>query len=518
MSRTILVFSVLGWAACAGPLSAEDLIWGGDKVGGAPFIFDDGKKQIGFETELAEYLAEELGRTAKFEQVPWDNLPDALINKRIHIVLNGYEYSEERNEGTLMSLPYFVYNLRLIAPKAESDPQGVKSIRTWKELPHEGDRPRRKVSVLRGSASQDYMTKRFGQSIELIPADDVAEMLAMVADGRANASVQDSPAARYYVRGIMSDKLMVVDEPVAESFYVVLVREDDKDLLDKINAAIKKGMSTGKFKEIFKNYNLWDGDQQRLEYYLNHWPPIEDDLFAAGEADQQAKEYTRITLESLKDKLIWAALMTLALAFASMPFALLLGLFIAVGRTYGPLLVRIPLIAYVEIMRGTPLILQMFLWFYLVPPLLQSTNIGVLIAMTHVPYFVYGVVGLALNYSASEAENFRAGLQAIHRGQMEAALALGMRKRTALRRVIVPQAFRIVIPSITNDFIALLKDTSVCSLILITELTGLYYQYKYHREIVIDLALTIATIYLCLSYPLALAARTLERRLKPRSE
>jgi polar amino acid transport system substrate-binding protein len=123
------------------------------------------------------------------------------------------------------------------------------------------------------------------------------------------------------------------------------------------------------------------------------------------------------------------------------------------------------------------------------------------------------VLGLGINYSAYEAENYRAGLLAIPRGQMEAALALGMTPWTALRRVIIPQAVRIVIPPVTNDFIALFKDTSVCSVIAVTELTGRYNQlYNNHPRLVLELGLMTAALYLLMSYPLSLAARRLERR------
>jgi polar amino acid transport system substrate-binding protein len=96
---------------------------------------------------------------------------------------------------------------------------------------------------------------------------------------------------------------------------------------------------------------------------------------------------------------------------------------------------------------------------------------------------------------------------------MEAGLALGMSKGTVLRRVILPQAIRIVIPPVTNDFIALFKDTSICSMILITDLTGLYYQYKYDRGVALQLALVVGLLYLLMSYPLSVLARRLERRL-----
>jgi polar amino acid transport system substrate-binding protein len=97
---------------------------------------------------------------------------------------------------------------------------------------------------------------------------------------------------------------------------------------------------------------------------------------------------------------------------------------------------------------------------------------------------------------------------------MEAALALGMNPLTALRVVIVPQAMRIVIPPVTNDFIALFKDTSVCSVILITELTRKYNElYNFNREYIIQLAFITAGLYLIMSYPLALVARFLEKRM-----
>src|SRR5262249_40192565 len=152
--------------------------------------------------------------------------------------------------------------------------------------------------------------------------------------------------------------------------------------------------------------------------------------------------------------LIGAAAVTVALSFGSMPLAIAIGLMVAIARLHGPRPLRWVLTGYVELIRGTPLMLQLFVLFYLLK----------------LSPWVAGIAGLAINYSAYEAEIYRAGLQAIPAGQMEAALALGMSRWMALRRVIVPQAVRIVIPPVTNDFIALFKDTSVCSVITIIEL------------------------------------------------
>ena len=152
---------------------------------------------------------------------------------------------------------------------------------------------------------------------------------------------------------------------------------------------------------------------------------------------------------------------------------------------------------------GTPLLLQLYFVFYLLPGVFPLLTLSPLQA---------GIIGLAINYSAYEAENYRAGLLAIPRGQMEAALSLGMTPVTAIRRVIVPQALRIVIPPVTNDFIALFKDTSVCSVILITELTRKYNElYNFNRDYIAELAFVTAGLYLVMSYPMALLAQWLER-------
>jgi polar amino acid transport system substrate-binding protein len=156
----------------------------------------------------------------------------------------------------------------------------------------------------------------------------------------------------------------------------------------------------------------------------------------------------------------------------------------------------------VEFLRGTPLLMQLFVIFFMFP------SIGI-----RLDPFWAAVLGLAINYSAYESENYRAGLLAVPVGQMEAALSLGMSRWTALRRVVIPQAVRIVIPPVTNDFIGLFKDTSVCSVIAVTELTGKYYEITNDKPgMLLQVGLMTAVLYLLMSYPLSLMARRLEKK------
>src|SRR5256712_4890879 len=146
-----------------------------------------------------------------------------------------------------------------------------------------------------------------------------------------------------------------------------------------------------------------------------------------------------------------------------MALAVVAGLVVVLLRLYGIAPMRWLAQAYVEVVRGTPLLIQLFLIYYGLP------QVGI-----RLDPFLAGIVGLGLNYAASEAENYRAGIQSIPRGQTEAALALGMSRWQTLQHIVLPQALRVVIPPVTNDFIAMFKDSSIVSVITMVDLTKAY--------------------------------------------
>jgi polar amino acid transport system substrate-binding protein len=494
-----LPIGVLLLALPAAATAQIPLRWGMDETGGAPYVYDQRKK--GFEVELAEYLAKELGRTSKPVSGEWKDLP-LLLDKpmedenRIDIVLNGYEYSKQFREQS--SIPYYVYRLTLTV-------NAGSSIKSWEDLRRRRpDGARQKVVVLESSAALRYMQTEFKDDVDLEISNDVSSAYDLVAREQSDATVQDSPATTYFVRTAGDDRLRIVSEQRAPNFYVILTRADDHKLRAEIDGALRKAIRNGTLKAILEKYDLWNVEQERLQYWAeNPWPPPID--YGTDEETKKA-ERPELSWSNVFASLGLAASRTILLALASFPLAIMLGLLIATCRVYGPGWLRVPCTFYVEIIRGTPLLLQLFLIFYVVPTAFPALAMRPIWA---------GIIGLAINYSAYEAENFRAGLQAISKGQMEAALALGMTPLTAIRRIIVPQALRIVIPPLTNDFIALFKDTSVCSIILITELSRQYnVLYNNHREHILLFAALTALIYLMLSYPLSLLAKYVERRFR----
>jgi polar amino acid transport system substrate-binding protein len=479
---------------------SDELRWGGDAAGGAPFIYGPPEDRVGFEVELAEYLGKQIGRSPRFVNGDWDAVPDTLNRGDIDIALNGFEYLPDREKEFPSTVPYFVYTLRLITRKNDD------SIRDWKHLASRPGQPRKRVGVLRGSVAERYMRSKHGKDVEVVPTREVDETFQLVEGGeRLDATVQDSPAAVYYIESGRLDKLRVVGKPVSPGYYVILTRKEDQALREKLNDALRKALRSGELERIYRKYHLWTPEQDRLTQLVEQpWPPSTEST--------PEQPPTRVSLSSLGGALARAAAVTVALACSAMPLAIALGIAVAVGRLYGPWLLRVPLGLYVEILRGTPLLLQLYVLFFLLPQAARWIGWQPLITLSTLPPFIVGVLGLAINYSAYESEIYRAGLVAIPRGQLEAALSLGMTRGTAVRRIILPQAIRLVVPPVTNDFIALFKDTSICSVILITDLTGLYYQNKYDRDIAMQLALVVGILYFAMSYPLSLLARGLERQ------
>jgi polar amino acid transport system substrate-binding protein len=192
---------------------------------------------------------------------------------------------------------------------------------------------------------------------------------------------------------------------------------------------------------------------------------------------------------------------TLFVSMLAMALAIPLGLALALARLYGGPAARLVAHAYVEVFRGTPVLLQLFILYYGFAPIVHLSALSA------------AILGLGLNYGAYEAEVHRAALQAIPVGQSEAASALGLSRAQSLRLVLLPQALRTALPAMTNDLIALLKDSSLVSVITVVELT------KQMTITAVDVrawalpGALCAGLYFAMSYPLARLAARLEARL-----
>ena len=193
------------------------LRWGGDSSGGGPYIYQGDDNQLtGFEYELAQYLADKLGVKSEYVNWEWEMLPEILDRGSIDVVLNGYEWSEEREQLWSSTIPYYIYKLELMARKDDG------SIAAWEDLTAKAGQPRKRVGVLAGSAAARYMEQRFGEAIELKKYPEVTSVMGLVEQGQLDATVQDVPIAILYGRDF--PKLHGVGEPQAAGYYVAYVR------------------------------------------------------------------------------------------------------------------------------------------------------------------------------------------------------------------------------------------------------------------------------------------------------
>ncbi len=452
--------------------------WGGDQEGGGPYIYsppDDPNRLVGFEVELMDALSARLGVWSEFQQCQWENLPNLLATGKIDVIVNGYELTQPRLAKMIATFPYYVYQLQLMARRDDD------SIRSWDDL-LSTQSGRKRVGVLGGSAAHNYVQQRFGDKIVIREYDGSTNAMRDVQIGNIDATVQDLPAAIFY--GNRYPGLHFVDAPTAPGYYVIYLRPGDERLRDELNAGLLDLIHSGKLQAILEHYGLWNTAKEKL-------------------VEQSAEVHGWSVVRQIFRLLLQAAGMTVLITVLAMPLAIVVGLFVALGRLYGPVPLRWILTVYVEVLRGTPVLLQLFTIYYVIPPAFGFT-LNPLVA---------AILGLAINYSAYESEIYRAGLLAVPVGQMEAALSLGMSRAAALRYIIVPQAVRLVIPPVTNDFIALFKDTSICSVITVVELSKRYSILVNNTNAYLELAVVTALLYLMMSYPLSLLARRLERKL-----
>src|SRR2546421_12860044 len=201
---------------------------------------------------------------------------------------------------------------------------------------------------------------------------------------------------------------------------------------------------------------------------------------------------------------------TILYCVSSFPLALLIGLLLALMKSSRFVWLSTPANIFIEVMRSTPIITQLFLLYYGVGAILVNFNLAHLDNA-----WVAGITSLSLNYAAYEAEVFRAGFLSVEHGQTEAALSLGMSSGQNFFRIVLPQAIPLMIPPFVNDFIYMLKDSAVLSVIAATELTTVlqFFVFRNSSNTLPLYALAIV-LYLLMALPISYVARWYERRLR----
>jgi len=464
------------------------LRWAAAIDSNAPYAFYDKNNRLtGFEYEIITGIARHMGRDAKFIQNSWDGLIPGLGRDLYDCVICGIEITADKAKEVLFSDPYYITFEQLVVAK------GTPPINSLSEL----------SGRTIGTLEQTAALKMLEETPNVIPKSYTEEINAYKDIGsRLYGVLLDYPIAKYYA-GPMPE-LEFTGPPFGKISYGIAVSRSRPELIQQINTALSEMVASGELRDILSRWGLWTPTmatacKQTAEPSL---PDTEYKAFAAQ------REMEGGVIAHLKRYLVYwpvilqGAVLTLEISVLSMVLAIALGFLLALMRVYGPFPINLIATLYIEIVRGTPLLIQLLFIFYGLP------NVGI-----KLDPFVAGLLGLGLNYAAYEAENYRAGLLAIPKGQMEAARALGMTHRQGLRFVVIPQAFRLVLPPVTNDFISLLKDSSLVSAVTLIDLTGAYTRIATQTFDYFGTGLLIAAIYLLIGLPFVRLAGWLESKL-----
>lgn len=484
----VLITPAFAWSQA----SASEFRWAGDPEGGAPYVEaspSDPNTLVGFDVEIAELIARGLGRPPRFVLINFYSIDQSIARGDAEIGLSGIEDTEARRTTMAVTVPYYAF--REVLSVRDGDAGRFRAL---------SDLSGRRVATLAGTIAWDILL-RAEQQYGIIPIsyeDDVHPYSDLVL-GRVDAVLLDNVLADRRKRTISG--FTIQPATVASSHYVGVMSRDNTALRDRANDILRQAMRDGTLERIFRKWQVWNDDQ----------PPLYKQVLAGEvipavtgiETGESAAtlSWSRATVRYLP-ALLRASVVTIVLSCVSMVLAVTLGIVIASGRVYGRRAVRMLLTGYVELIRGTPVLLQLFVLYY-----------GIAAAVK-LPAFAAAFLGLAFNYAAYESEIYRSALEAVSIGQLEAARTLGFTERQVLVLIRGPQAFRLALAPMMNDFIALLKDSSLVSVLTVMELTKQTQIFATNIGSWVIPGTLCAALYLAMSLPLSAVARRLEERWK----
>ena len=442
-----------------------------------PFTYVDPRtsKLTGYDIEVIQAVAKKAGWKLKFVQSQFDAIFPALDSNRIDVIANQVTINPEREARYLFSEPY-TYSRGVIVTAA-----GTKGITKLSDL-------KGKTTAQSETSNWAQVAKDAGAKVQSV--EGFAQAAALLGQGRVDAIVNDNIAVLDYLSSTGSKKIKITGNAEDEvSKQALTFRKSDPDLRKQADAALASLEEDGTLAKISKKY--FDADVS-----------IPD----GGTVKSNRKE-TRSTFDLLRDTagpmLLGVLKGTIPLTLIAFTFGLLLALVAALARLSGNPWFDVPARVYISIIRGTPLLVQLFVFFYGLP------EIGI-----KLPGFLAACIALSLNVGGYAAEIIRASILSVPRGQFEAATTIGMDYRQSLRRIVLPQALRIAVPPLSNTLLSLVKDTSLVSVVLVTELLREAVNAASVSGNFLPLYLLAAFYFWVICFVISLGQDRLERRLE----
>ena len=441
----------------------------------APFVFqDDSNQYTGIDMELIKAIAKDQGFTVEVTNPGFDAAINSVQTGQADGIIAGMSVTDARKKTFDYSDPYYTAN-SILAVKDSSN------IKSYEELKG------KTVGVKTGTASQTFLEEnksKYGYSIKTF--SDAASMYDSLNTGSVAAVMDDEPVVKYAIKQGKKLKTPIEGTPSGKVAFAVK-KGSNPELIEMFNNGLANLKESGKYQEI-------------LDKYL-----------ASEEKESTVDESTIWgLLQNNYQELLKGLGVTIALALISFAIAMVIGIIFGMFSVspYKPL--RWIAEIFVDVIRGIPLMIVAAFIFWGIPNLIESMT-G---QQSPINAFVAGTIALSLNAGAYIAEIVRGGIQAVPVGQMEASRSLGISYSKTMRKIILPQATKIMLPNFVNQFVIALKDTTIVSAIGLAELfkTGkdiIARNYQSFRMYAI-----LAVLYLIIITLLTRLAKRLEKRIK----
>jgi His/Glu/Gln/Arg/opine family amino acid ABC transporter permease subunit len=438
----------------------------------APFSYHDGSGQlVGYDVDVAKAVADKLGVKAEFVETPWDAMFAALEANRFDIVANQVTINDERKAKYDLSNPYAIGEGVIVT---RADDNSITSLADLKG----------KVAAENATSNWADTARKAGARVEAV--EGFTQAIKLLNQGRVNVVVNDSIAVYAYLAET-GDKSIKIAGKAEERSEQGFAARKDSGLLPELNKALDELKADGTLAAISQKY---------LKANASGGP----DVAPAADANQSTWD---LVLHSLGPLAKAAVTKTIPLTVISFVIGIVIALAVALARlSSNPVLTNVARF-YISVIRGTPLLVQLFIVFYALPEL------GI-----KIDPWPAAIIAFSLNVGGYAAEIIRGSIQSIPKGQWEAAETIGLNYAGALRRIILPQATRVAVPPLSNTLISLLKDTSLASTILVTEILRQAQIIAAPKFEFLAMYVTAAVYYWVICLVLSFSQSRLEHRLE----
>lgn len=451
---------------------------------------DDNGEYVGFDLDLAQEVCNRNGWTLKKQPIEWNSKDMELNSGSIDCIWNGFTMNGRESEYT-WTTPY-VDNSQVVIVRGDSGIQTLTDL-AGKVVAVQADSSA--LAALTGEDASEENVTLAESFADLQQVGDYNSAFMNLDSGAVDAVCMDIGVANYEIKS-RGDKFVMLDERLSSEKYAVGFKLGNTELRDQVQATLLEMLADGTFEQIAAEWGLEDSICLSAEDQV-------DDSALTGVKEEKEDFWAKLLL--IMKQLMAGLGASLLIFFLTLLFSLPLGLLVAAGRMCKIAPIRWLVKFYISIARGTPLMLQLLVVFY-----------G--------PYYLFGmtlttsyrfqavIIGFALNYAAYFAEIYRSGIQAIPAGQHEAAKILGYSKRQTFFKIVFPQMAKNILPSVTNEVITLVKDTSLAFAISYTEMFTLAKQVAAAQTSVMPLFVA-GVFYYVFNFVVAFVMEKIEKRM-----